>query len=101
MSGPRQDETSEGHVGPGLEARQSAPFDEVMAEPPESESGLIVVEAGSGDHAKASVGEAGAVAVAALQAEIDRPTDDQGKEVRIRMQARRSELGQDIQRGEG
>ena len=33
----------------------------------------------SGDHAKSNVGEARAVTVAALEAEIDCPTDDQGK----------------------
>jgi len=101
MSRPRQDETSEAHIGPGLEARQSVLFDQVMAEPAESKSGMVVAEARSGDHAKPNVGEARAVTVAALEAEIDRPTDDQGKQVRIRLQARRSELGQNIQRREG
>jgi hypothetical protein len=101
MSRPRQDETSEAHIGPGLEARQSVLFDQVVAEPAESKSGMVVAEARSGDHAKPNVGEARAVTVAALEAEIDRPTDDQGKQVRIRLQARRSELGQNIQRREG
>src|SRR6202795_71963 len=101
MSRPRQDETSEAHIGPGLEARQSVLFDQVMAEPAESKSGMVVAEARSGDHAKPNVGEARAVTVAALEAEIDRPTGDQGKQVRIRLQARRSELGQNIQRREG
>jgi hypothetical protein len=101
MSRPRQNETSEAHIGPGLEARQSVLFDQVVAEPAESKSGIVVAEARSGDHAKSNVGEARAVTVAALEAEIDRPTDDQGKQVRIRLQARRSELGQNIQRREG
>src|ERR1700746_1237322 len=101
MSRPRQDETSEAHIGPGLEAPQSVLFDQVMAEPAESESGLIVAEARSGDHAKSNVGEARAVTVAALEAEIDSPTDDQGEQICICMQARRSELGQNIQRREG
>jgi len=54
-------------------------FDQVMAEPAESKSGMVVAEARSGDHAKPNVGEARAVTVAAVEAEIDRPTDDQGK----------------------
>src|ERR1700733_7140552 len=101
MSRPRQDEASEAHIGPGLEARQSVLFDQVMAEPAESKSGTVVAEARSGDHAKPNVGEARAVTVAALEAEIDRPTDDQGKQVRLRLQARRSELGQNINGREG
>src|ERR1700687_2962019 len=101
MSRPRPDHTSEAHIGPALKALQSVPFDQVMAEPAEAVSRLIVAEARSGDHAKPNVGEARAVTVATLEAEIDRPTDDQGKQVRIRLQARRSELGQNIQRREG
>src|SRR4029077_4879159 len=101
MSRPRQDETSEAHIGPGLKALQSALFDEVMAEPAESKSGLVVAEARSRDHAKPNIGEARAVTIASLEAKIDRPTDDQGKQVRIRMQGRRSEFGQNIQRREG
>src|SRR4029077_17823012 len=84
-----------------LEARQAVQFDQIMAEPAESKSGLVVAEPRSGDHAKPNVGEAGAVTVAALEAEIDRATDDQGKQVRIGMQARRSELGQNINGREG
>src|SRR6266851_1439499 len=101
MSRPRQDETSEAHIGPGLEALQSVPFDQVMAELAEAVCRLIVAKARSGDHAKPNVGKARAVTVATLEAEIDRPTDDQGKQLRIRMQARRPELGQNIQRREG
>src|ERR1700722_19986131 len=101
MSRPRQDETSETHIGPGLEALQPVPFDQIMAEPAEAVSRLIVAEARSGDHAKPNVGETRAVTVATLEAEIDRPTDEQGKQVRIRLQAGRTELGQNIQRREG
>src|SRR6478752_5354535 len=76
-------------------------LNQIMAEPAESESGLIVAEARPGEHAKPNVGEARTVTVAALEAEIDRATDDQGKQVRIRMQARWSELGQNINSREG
>ena len=54
-------------------------LNQIMAEPAESESGLIVAEARPGEHAKPNVGEARTVTVAALEAEIDCPTDDQGK----------------------
>src|ERR1700687_6382563 len=72
MTRPRQDETSEAHIGPGLEALQSVPFDQVMAEPAKAVCRLIVAEARSGDHAKPNVGEARAVTVATLEAEIAR-----------------------------
>src|SRR5712675_2360253 len=101
MSRPRQDETSEAHIGPGLEALQSVPFDQVMAELAEAVCRMVVAEARSGDHTKPNVGEARAVTVATLEAEIDRPTDDQGEQVRIRMQAGRPDLGQNVHRREG
>src|SRR6267378_6196403 len=96
MFRPGRDDTSKVQMGPGLEARQPALFDQVIAEPAESESGLVVAEARSGEQAKHDISEARAVTVAALEAEIDRPTNDQGKQVRIRMPGRRPELGQDI-----
>ena len=92
---------SEAHIGPGLEALQPAFFDQFIAEPAESKSGLVVAEVRSGDHAKPYIGEARTVAVAALEAEIDRPADDQGRKVRIRKQGRRQDLGQNIQGREG
>ena len=101
MSRPGHDEISEVHVGPGLEALQPALFDQVIAELAEAKSGLVVAEARSGEHAEPYIGEARTVAVAALEAEIDRPADDQGKQVRIRKQCRRHELGQNIQSREG
>src|SRR4030081_364887 len=51
MPRPWQDDISKVHVGPGLKALQPALFDQVIAEPAESKSGLVVTEAGSGDHA--------------------------------------------------
>ena len=82
-------QASKVQIGPGLEALQPALFDQVIAEPAESKSGLVVAEVRPGDHAKHCIGEARAVAVAALEAEIDCPADDQGKQVRIRIQGRR------------
>src|SRR5215471_9063658 len=75
MSRPGRDETSEDHIGPGLEALKTAPFNQVIAEPSEAICRLIVAEACAGDHAEHCVGVARAIAVAALEAEIDRPAD--------------------------
>ena len=69
----------EEHTGPGQETLQAAFFDQFIAEAAETKSGLVVAEMRSGYHAKRYIGEAGAVAVAALEAEIDRPTGNQGK----------------------
>ena len=79
MSRPRQDDISKVHIGPGLEALQPAPFDQVIAEPAELKSGLVVAEVRSGEQTKHYIGEARAVTVAALEAEIDCPTGEQGK----------------------
>ena len=98
---PRQDDISKVHVGPGLEALQPALFDQVIAEPAESKAGLVVAEARAGEQAQRYIGEARGVTVADLDAEIDGPTDGDGKEVRIRIPRRHRELGQYIQSGKG
>ena len=94
-------QTREPQIGPGLEALQAAFFDQFIAEPPESKSSLVVAEVRSGYHARTYIGDARTVAVAMLEAEIDRPTDGQGKKIRIRKQCRRTDLGQNIQSREG
>src|SRR5258705_8857996 len=78
MSRPRQDETSEAHIGPGLEALQSVPFDQVIAELAEAVCRLIVAQARSADHTNPNVGKARAVALATREAETYRPPDDHG-----------------------
>src|ERR1700687_5156583 len=52
MLRPWKDDVAKVHVGPGLEAHQPALFDQVVAEPAESKSGLVIVEARSGEQAK-------------------------------------------------
>src|SRR4029077_11640483 len=86
MFRPGHDKISKAHIGPGLEAPQSAFFDQFIAKPAESTSGCVVVEMWTGDHAKPYIGEARTVAVAMLEAEVNRPADNQGKKVRIRKQ---------------
>src|SRR3984893_2495599 len=102
MSRPGQNAISKVHIGPGLETRQSASFDQVIAELTETiYYGLIVAEARAGDHGQPYIGDARSVAVAALEAEIDRSAGDQGKQVRIRIECRWPDLGQNVQRREG
>jgi len=49
MSRPGRDDTSKVEIGPDLEALQPALFDQFVAEPAESKSGLVVAEARSGE----------------------------------------------------
>ena len=58
MFRPWHDKISEDHTGPGLEALQSAFFDQFIAEPTESKSGLVVAEVRSCYDAKPYIGEA-------------------------------------------
>src|ERR1700751_5521922 len=101
MFRPWHDVTCEDHVGPGLEAPQAAFFDQFIAELAESKSGLVVAEVRSGYLTKPSIGNTRTVAVAPLDAEIDRPADGHGKKVHIRKQCRRQDLDQNVQRRQG
>jgi hypothetical protein len=64
MSRPREDGISKKHIRPGLESLQPTPCDQLISKPPESKSGLVVVEARPADHTKLYVGGTRAVAVA-------------------------------------
>src|ERR1700757_627704 len=79
MFRPGHDKISKAHIGPGLEASQAALFDQFIAKPAESKSVLVVVEMWAGDHAQPHIGEARTVGVAMLEAEVNRPADNQGK----------------------
>src|ERR1700732_619286 len=79
MSRQGQNDHSKTQIDPGPEPRQSASFDQVIAELTEARSGLVVAEAHRGLLAKHDIGEARPVAVAALEAEIDRSAEDQGQ----------------------
>src|ERR1700682_72316 len=52
MSRPGQNAIAKVHIDPGLETRQSASFDQVIAELTEAVCRLVVAEAGARDHAK-------------------------------------------------
>src|SRR5260370_31423321 len=62
---PWHNETAECHVCSGSITMQSALFDQRIPEPAELETTLIIIEVGSGDHAKEHISEARSVAVAA------------------------------------
>src|SRR5216683_2041842 len=100
MFRPWHDDISERHICTGLEALQSAFFDQFIAELTELKSGLIVAEARSGDDAEPYIGEARPVAVAILEAQIDHPANDERNQVLIGKQCRRHHLGQNIESGE-
>src|SRR3984893_4908905 len=101
MFRPWHDDTSERHICTGLEALQSAFFDQLVTELTESKTGLIVAEARSGDNAKEYIGEARPVAVAMLDAEINHSANYERKQVLIGKQCRRHNLGQNIESSEG
>src|SRR5580704_11570485 len=88
MFRPWHDVVSEARIGPGLEALQAAFLDQFVAEATELKSGLVVVEVRSSYDTKPYIGEARTVAIAILEAEVDRPADNQGKKVGIRKQGR-------------
>src|SRR4029077_12747776 len=98
---PWHDDISERHIGTGLEALQSAFFDQFIAEPTESKSGLVVAEARAGYDTKPYISEARSVAVAMLEAEVDHPANDKRSQVLIGKQCRRHHLGQNVESGEG
>ena len=86
MFRPWHDVVSEARIGPGLEALQAAFLDQLVAEATESKSDLVVAEVRSSYDTKPYIGEARTVAIAILEAEVDRPADNQGKKVSIRKQ---------------
>src|SRR5262252_4931767 len=98
ISHPWRDVIPKDHIGSSLKAFQSTLFDKVIAEPTKSRPSLVVTEAWPSNHSKVYIGNTRTVAVAPLEAEIDRPAGDQGMKVRIRKKCRRKSLGQNIQR---
>ena len=74
---PRNDHRSEHEIGSRLEALPSALLDQFIADPTEAVPRLVVAESRAGDGSQPDIGEARRVAVATLEAEIDRATADQ------------------------
>jgi len=86
---PWQDMSSERQIGSGLKALQPTTLDKFIAEPTKSISGLVVAETRSGEHAQPHIRETRTVAVAVLEAEINRATDGKGKKVQVGEQSGR------------
>src|SRR5215831_10563315 len=76
MSRPWQDDIAKGLIGTSLKALQSPFFDQVTPELPEAESGLIVAKARSGHDGEPCIGQARAIAVAVLEAEVHHPANE-------------------------
>src|SRR5262249_47726954 len=77
MFGPWHDVTSKSQRGSGLESLHPAFFDQFIAEATELKSGLVVAEVWASYHAKVYIGDAGPIAVAMLEAEIDHVANDE------------------------
>src|SRR6266851_1286766 len=92
MSRPGEDVRSKLVIDSGLETPQSALLDQVAAEPTEPKCSLVVAEEPTGDRAKPFINGTRTIAVAVLEAEIDRLTESQEEEVHVRERCRRPEL---------
>src|SRR5579863_5962906 len=75
MFRPWRDITSEEHIRPGLEALQSAFFDQFIGELAEAKCCRVITKIWPDHHAERYVCVARTVAVAVLEAQINRPTD--------------------------
>ncbi len=101
MSRPGEDVSSKLVIDPGLETPQSALLDQLITELAEAKTGPIIAKTRAGDRAKHYVREGRAVAVTALEAEIDCSTDDQASQVGLCVHSCSKHLGQNIQSREG
>ena len=97
MLHPWHDAICESGIGRSLEALQTTLFNQIIAELTESKCILVVAEPMPRYEAKPNIVDARTVVVAVLDAETNRPADDQGKKIRIRKQCRAQYLGQNIQ----
>src|ERR1700730_6357 len=80
MSRPGHDDISENRIHTRAEARQSMLLDEVIAELTKCQCcAAVVAEKRTGNHGKPEIGNARAVAVAVLEAEIHHPANDKGR----------------------
>ena len=72
----------EGDIGRSLEAFQATLFNQIIAELAESKCIPVVAEPMPRYEAKPNIVEARTVVVTVLDAETNRPADDQGKKIR-------------------
>ena len=93
---PWHDQVPEHDIDAGLEALQSASFDQLVPQATEFERGLVLAEACTGNDRQPLVGQARSIAVAALEGQIDRVGDDEHFAVLVSTRPRRFHLVQDV-----
>src|SRR3984957_12752582 len=101
MSRPGEDVSSKLVINSGLGTPQSALLNQFITELAETKAAAIIAKTCTGDCANHHVGEGGAVAVAALDAEIGSSTDNQASQVGLCVHSCGKHLGQNIQSREG
>src|SRR5258706_6006468 len=99
MPAPWDDYARERRRDAASKAHWPVPFHEVVAEPAEAKAAAVVSESGPRDHTEAEIAEAGRVRVSVFQAEVDDSAADESHQVRVRVQRRRQDAGQNIQDG--
>src|ERR1700722_8312974 len=97
MSRPGHDDTSENRIHTRAEALQSALLDQVIAELTKSQCcAAVVAEKRTGNRGKPQIGNAGAVAVAVLEAEIHHPANDKGRKIAVAVVCRYDDFIQNV-----
>src|SRR5712675_1191671 len=97
MSRPGHDDISENRIHTRAEALQSTLLDQVIAELTESQyCAAVVAEKRTRNHGEPQIGNARAVAVAVLEAEIHHPANDKGRKIVVAVVCRYDNFVQDV-----
>src|SRR5258708_14912494 len=89
MSRPGQDDIAENRIHARAEALQSTLLDQVIAELTKSQyCATVVAEKRTRNHGEPQIGNARAVAVAVLEAEIHHPANDKGRRIVVAVLSR-------------
>src|SRR5229473_8496797 len=97
MSRPGHDDVSENRIDTRAEARQSTLLDQVIAELTKSQyCAAVVAEKRTRNHGEPQIGNARAVAVAVLEAEIHHPANDTGRKIVVAVVRRHDDFVQDV-----
>src|SRR6202042_1198504 len=87
----------EAQIDARLTAMQAVLLHQIVAQLAEPESGVIVSEMRSGEHAQRYIGEAGGVAVAVLETEADHPANHKSMKVFVGEHRRHHDLVENIE----
>src|SRR5229473_4776253 len=97
MSRPGHDDISENRIHTRAEALQSTLLDQVIAELTKSQyCAAVVAEKRTRNHGEPQIGNARAVAVAVLEAEIHHPANDKGRKIVVAVVRRHDDFVQDV-----